>query len=171
SPGERFDRERRVVPGRASGSLTSAAGRGACSDISSLGRCSSLGLRRRRTKYFLASGGVRRASEGAARPRRAWAACARSAFRSHLRLFSLHVPSQHWVGWMAELHRVLAEDGLLLATFLGPDWGPHLTGEERWLEDRVVMVVLGGGRPWDGGGQRTVVSEWGVRGDMGRWFG
>ena len=71
---------------------------------------------------------------------------------------------------MAELHRVLAEDGLLLATFLGPDWGPHLTGEERWLEDRVVMVVLAGGRPWDEGGPRTIVSEWWVRAHLGRAF-
>ena len=78
--------------------------------------------------------------------------------------------TQHWAGWMAELHRVLADDGLLYATFLGPDWVPRLTGEERWPEEQVGVVALGEGAPWDEGGPCTFVSEWWLRAHWGRAF-
>lgn len=77
--------------------------------------------------------------------------------------------SEHWAGWMLELHRVLRDDGLLLATFLGPEFAADLAGEHL-DEDRVGMLVLGAGRPWDEGGPCAMVSRWWLRAHWGRAF-
>ncbi len=49
-----------------------------------------------------------------------------------------------WSVWLAELHRVLADDGLLLATFMGEGVAP-LLADEPWDEDRIGMNVLQSG--------------------------
>jgi len=77
--------------------------------------------------------------------------------------------SEHWAGWMLELHRVLADGGLLFATFLGTDFAPILCGEE-WDEDETGMTVIGAGTPWTDGGPCTIVSEWWLRAHWNRAF-
>ncbi|PZS07841.1 MAG: hypothetical protein DLM64_13955 [Solirubrobacterales bacterium] len=77
--------------------------------------------------------------------------------------------SEHWAGWMLELHRVMRDDGLMLATFLGPEFAAELAGEHL-EEDHVGMLVLGAGRPWDEGGPCTVVSRWWLEAHWGRAF-
>lgn len=77
--------------------------------------------------------------------------------------------SQRWAGWLLELHRVLAPQGLLFVTFFGTDAGPRLMSET-WDEDSIGMLVLGEGAPWDQGGPFTVHSEWWLREHWGRAF-
>ncbi len=77
--------------------------------------------------------------------------------------------SLHWAGWMTELHRVLAPDGLLYATFLAPSFAEPWAGETLDEED-TGMVVLGEGTPWDEGGPCAFVSDWWLRAHWGRAF-
>jgi SAM-dependent methyltransferase len=74
-----------------------------------------------------------------------------------------------WSQWMVELHRVLAPDGLLLATFLGEGrWGDF--AEEPWDEDRVGMMTLRAGQSWELGGPMVFHSPWWIREHWGRLF-
>ena len=59
--------------------------------------------------------------------------------------------TDRWAEWLLEHHRVLAEDGLLFASFLGEGMVEELTSEE-WCEDRIGMNILNEGNPWDCGG-------------------
>lgn len=77
--------------------------------------------------------------------------------------------SLHWAGWMAELHRALAPDGLLFATFLAPSFAQEVI-QESWEEDATGMTVLRAGTPWDEGGPVAFVSEWWLRAHWGRAF-
>jgi SAM-dependent methyltransferase len=77
--------------------------------------------------------------------------------------------SDHWAGWLLELHRVLAPGGLLFATFLSePQWSAYNQGV--WDEDRVGMNVVKKWNPWDGGGPLVFHSEWWIREHWGRAF-
>ena len=77
--------------------------------------------------------------------------------------------TDHWAGWMLELHRVLKPEGLLFATFLNEQhWNAFQQGA--WDEDRVGMNVIKTWNPWDGGGPIVFHSEWWIRKHWGRAF-
>jgi SAM-dependent methyltransferase len=74
-----------------------------------------------------------------------------------------------WSAWMVELHRVLADDGLLLVTFMGEGVSQYVTPEP-WDEDLVGMNVLHCGESWDLGGPKVLHSPWWIRAHWGRAF-
>jgi SAM-dependent methyltransferase len=77
--------------------------------------------------------------------------------------------TDHWSGWLLELHRVLARGGLLFVTFLSePHWSAYEQGV--WNGDRVGMNVVKRWNPWDGGGPLVFHSEWWIREHWGRAF-
>jgi SAM-dependent methyltransferase len=77
--------------------------------------------------------------------------------------------TDNWAGWLLEHHRVLADGGLLFATFLGRGMLQPLTGEE-WDEDKIGMNPLMYGYPWDRGGPIAINSPWWIRAHWGRAF-
>jgi SAM-dependent methyltransferase len=77
--------------------------------------------------------------------------------------------TDNWAGWLLEHHRVLADDGLLLASFLGEGMIEELIGEQ-WDENRIGMNTLSHGNPWDCGGPITLHSPWWLRAHWGRAF-
>lgn len=77
--------------------------------------------------------------------------------------------TDNWAGWLLEHHRVLADGGLLFATFLGKGMLEPLTGE-KWDEDRIGMNPLMHGYPWDRGGPIAINSPWWIRAHWGRAF-
>ena len=71
--------------------------------------------------------------------------------------------------WLLELHRVLDEEGLLIATILGKAmW--EAREPTPWDEDRIGMAVVGHGEPWDAGGPVTYISRWWLEEHWGRLF-
>jgi SAM-dependent methyltransferase len=74
-----------------------------------------------------------------------------------------------WSAWLLELHRVLADDGLLIATVVGPAYATEVTGEP-WDEDRIGMNVLRHWQGWDRGGPTVLHSDWWIRAHWGRLF-
>jgi SAM-dependent methyltransferase len=74
-----------------------------------------------------------------------------------------------WAAWLCELHRLLEDDGILIATVLDQASGPHFD-EDPWDDTRIGMLVLGPGRPWSAGGPMVLHSEWWVRAHWGRAF-
>lgn len=76
--------------------------------------------------------------------------------------------TDHWAAWIAELHRILAPDGLLLATFMGPGMSWALGGA--WPEGRIGMTVVGADQPWDEGGPMVVHEPWWLEAHWGRAF-
>jgi len=77
--------------------------------------------------------------------------------------------TDHWAGWLLEHHRVLADDGLLLATFLGEGMIEQLI-DEQWDEEKIGMNSLVHGASWDLGGPITLHSPWWLRAHWGRAF-
>jgi SAM-dependent methyltransferase len=77
--------------------------------------------------------------------------------------------TDHWAGWLAELQRVLAPGGLLIASFLGRNMGERFLGPP-WEEDRVGMLTIARDVPWDAGGPAVFHSEWWLRAHWGRAF-
>jgi SAM-dependent methyltransferase len=77
--------------------------------------------------------------------------------------------TDNWAGWLLEHHRVLADGGILFATFLGEGMLEPLTGEG-WDEDRIGMNPLLHGFPWDKGGPLAFNSPWWLRAHWGRGF-
>jgi SAM-dependent methyltransferase len=77
--------------------------------------------------------------------------------------------TDNWAGWLREHHRVLADGGLLFATFLGKGMLEPLTGET-WDEDQIGMNPLMHGYPWDRGGPIAINSPWWIRAHWGRAF-
>ncbi len=77
--------------------------------------------------------------------------------------------TDHWAGWLIELHRMLKPGGQLIATFLGRGMSPSIAGEE-WDEGRVGMNVLRPWQPWEEGGPSVQHSEWWLRAHWGRLF-
>jgi SAM-dependent methyltransferase len=75
----------------------------------------------------------------------------------------------HWSAWLLELHRVLAPDGLLIATFHGRG-AIAAFSEETWRADRISMNVLHHGQSWDRGGPTVLLSPWWLREHWGRLF-
>jgi SAM-dependent methyltransferase len=74
-----------------------------------------------------------------------------------------------WSAWLLELHRVLADDGLAIFTFIGPGASRWIT-EEPWDEDTIGMNVLKPGQSFDFGGPMVLHSEWWIRAHWGRAF-
>jgi SAM-dependent methyltransferase len=74
-----------------------------------------------------------------------------------------------WSAWMVELHRILAPDGVLIATFMGPGMTELIAGES-WQEDDFGMNVLGYGESWDLGGPMVLHSPWWINAHWGRGF-
>jgi SAM-dependent methyltransferase len=70
--------------------------------------------------------------------------------------------SDTWSEWLLEMHRVLAPDGLLVATFLGEGMSEAIAGES-WVEERIGMNVLTADRGWDEGGPTVLLSPWWIR--------
>ena len=79
-----------------------------------------------------------------------------------------HIGDQ-WADWLLEHHRLLAEGGLLIATFLGEGMIEQLTGEQ-WSDDTIGMNTLLAGNPWDLGGPITLQSPWWIEAHWGRAF-
>jgi SAM-dependent methyltransferase len=77
--------------------------------------------------------------------------------------------THNWAPWFCELHRLLANDGILIATVIGASLG-GLFGEDPWDDERIGMLVLGPGNPWHAGGPMVLHSEWWVRAHWGRAF-
>ena len=77
--------------------------------------------------------------------------------------------TDHWAGWLAELHRVLAPGGLAIISFLGGAMYEIWT-EDRWDPDRIGMTVLNHGQDWELGGPTVFHSPWWLREHWGRAF-
>ena len=74
--------------------------------------------------------------------------------------------SDLWADWLLELHRILADDGLLIATFLGAGmWEARI--REPYRENDVGMTVVG---HWKGPDADVLHSEWWLREHWGRAF-
>src|SRR5262249_12076302 len=77
--------------------------------------------------------------------------------------------TDNWAEWLLEHHRVLADGGILFATFLGEGMLEPLTGET-WEEGLIGMNPLLHGFPWDNGGPLAFNSPWWLRAHWGRAF-
>jgi SAM-dependent methyltransferase len=77
--------------------------------------------------------------------------------------------TDNWAGWLLEHHRVLADGGLLLSTFLGEGMIGQLAGET-WDEAKIGLNGLLHGHPWDEGGPIALSSPWWIRAHWGRAF-
>jgi SAM-dependent methyltransferase len=71
--------------------------------------------------------------------------------------------------WLAELHRVLVDDGLLLASFLGRQAYDVYAGGG-WDDGKIGMNIAHYGQSWDLGGPTVFHSEWWLRAHWGRAF-
>lgn len=79
-----------------------------------------------------------------------------------------HITDQ-WSAWLLELHRLLAPDGLLIASFLGARMSETIAGEP-WIEERIGMNVLRASQSWEDGGPLVLMSPWWIREHWGRAF-
>jgi SAM-dependent methyltransferase len=77
--------------------------------------------------------------------------------------------TDHWAGWLAELHRVLRPGGLAIVSFLGGAMYEEWTGDA-WDPDRIGMTVLDHGQDWELGGPTVFHSPWWLREHWGRGF-
>lgn len=77
--------------------------------------------------------------------------------------------TDHWAGWLAELHRVLRPGGLAIISFLGGAMYEAWTGQA-WEPDRIGMTVLDHGQGWELGGPTVFHSPWWLREHWGRAF-
>jgi SAM-dependent methyltransferase len=80
--------------------------------------------------------------------------------------------TEHWSGWLAEVHRILKPDGVAIFSFLGESmWQAFGLGQsDPWREDETGMLVTGLGNPWDMGGPNVFHSGWWLREHWGRGF-
>jgi SAM-dependent methyltransferase len=76
-----------------------------------------------------------------------------------------HITDQ-WSDWLVEMHRVLAPNGILIASFLGEGMWKPLVGQP-YREDEVGMSVL---HHWEGPEAWVFHSEWWLRAHWGRAF-
>jgi SAM-dependent methyltransferase len=77
--------------------------------------------------------------------------------------------TESWSEWLLELHRVLRDDGLLIATYMGEEMSERLANEP-WEEDRIGMNVLRAWQGWDEGGPFVLHSDWWIQAHWGRAF-
>jgi SAM-dependent methyltransferase len=71
--------------------------------------------------------------------------------------------------WLLEMHRLLKDGGILIASFMGRLTHQTLTGQP-WDEEGTGMKVIGLDNPWDLGGPSVFMSDWWVREHWGRAF-
>jgi SAM-dependent methyltransferase len=71
-----------------------------------------------------------------------------------------------WSDWLVEMHRLLADEGILITSFLGEGIWDALVNEP-YLENEVGMVVL---HHWEGPDAWVFHSEWWLREHWGRGF-
>jgi SAM-dependent methyltransferase len=74
-----------------------------------------------------------------------------------------------WSQWLLELHRLLRDDGILIATFAGRLLLEKFANES-WDEDRIGMNVMRPWQSWDEGGPFVLHSDWWIRAHWGRAF-
>jgi SAM-dependent methyltransferase len=74
-----------------------------------------------------------------------------------------------WAEWLLELHRVLAPNGLLIASYMGSVPFERLL-DEPYVEDEVGMLVRNHWRPLEEGGAWVFHSRWWLRAHWGRAF-
>lgn len=77
--------------------------------------------------------------------------------------------TDHWSAWLSELHRVLTDEGILLATYIGPGAAAWVTDEE-WDDERIGMNVLRYDQGWHLGGPMVMHSAWWLRTHWQRGF-
>ncbi len=77
--------------------------------------------------------------------------------------------TESWSRWACELHRVLADGGLLIATFVSAEMASFFLGRP-FEQDRTGMLVRWAGAPWTIGGPLAIHSEWWIRAHWGRAF-
>jgi SAM-dependent methyltransferase len=77
--------------------------------------------------------------------------------------------TMHWAGWLLELHRVTAPNGLLVITFMGEGMSQGVAGEP-WNAQDVGMNVYEAGQDWQQGGPMVLHSPWWIREHWGRLF-
>ncbi|MFL5821367.1 MAG: class I SAM-dependent methyltransferase [Solirubrobacteraceae bacterium] len=75
--------------------------------------------------------------------------------------------AEGWSEWLLELHRLLSDGGLLIATFLGEHMSEEIAGEP-WDENRIGMNVIAGGSSWVT--TNILHSPWWIRAHWGRAF-
>jgi SAM-dependent methyltransferase len=74
-----------------------------------------------------------------------------------------------WAAWMLELHRVLADDGILIATTIGPRHSERIA-KEGWEEDRIGMNALRQWASYPDRAPKVLHSTWWLRAHWGRAF-
>jgi hypothetical protein len=74
-----------------------------------------------------------------------------------------------WAGWLLELYRVTAPNGLLIITFMGEGMSQGVAGEP-WNPQDVGMNVYEAGQEWEQGGPMVLHSPWWIRDHWGRLF-
>lgn len=77
--------------------------------------------------------------------------------------------TDHWAGWLGELHRVLKPGGLAIISFLGGAMY-EVWNDAPWDPDRIGMTVLNHGQDWELGGPTVFHSPWWLREHWGRAF-
>lgn len=77
--------------------------------------------------------------------------------------------TDHWAGWLAEIHRVLKPGGQAIISFLGGAMY-EVCNDEAWDPDRIGMTVLNHGQDWELGGPTVFHSPWWLREHWGRAF-
>jgi SAM-dependent methyltransferase len=76
---------------------------------------------------------------------------------------------RHWADWLLELHRILAPEGILVATIMSEAMCEAVSGEP-WDDANVGMNVYESGQSWALGGPMVLHSPWWVRAHWGRLF-
>jgi SAM-dependent methyltransferase len=77
--------------------------------------------------------------------------------------------TESWSEWLIDLHRLLRDDGLLIATYMGKEMSERLANEP-WEEDRIGMNVLRAWQGWDEGGPFVLHSDWWIQAHWSRAF-
>jgi SAM-dependent methyltransferase len=77
--------------------------------------------------------------------------------------------TDHWSGWLLELHRLLVPGGILIATFLGEAMSEAIA-QEPWDDARVGMNITAYDESFDVGGPNVLMSPWWIAARWGRAF-
>jgi SAM-dependent methyltransferase len=67
--------------------------------------------------------------------------------------------TDHWAGWLRELHRLLAPGGYLIAACLGDDMR-QAVADAPWDAARAGMTVSAHDESFDAGGPKVLASPW-----------
>jgi SAM-dependent methyltransferase len=67
--------------------------------------------------------------------------------------------TDHWSGWLLELHRVLASGGILIAAFPGEELS-RAVADRPWDDARAGTTVTSNGESFEIAGSKILVSPW-----------